>query len=369
MDKGSEYDESKLNEQSFQEFYDKLDGVKVNTQALLIPFAIASTLIISYITLQTAGVSSSYMTESNFLSTLSNLVRPLLLVLPNLAVSFLFVRVELQYVFQFAKGRQIIGSIIAAMVVSMTYLYGANYVLWPLHNVVNMCFVITMSRLFQLPTFSSICLALGGLTIYDYVAVYGTQQFTDGGQSIMEAIATARLNLDKSAVVQDQLSTIPSAIQPNLSGLRAMYDTVVARLSSWRPGLFEVSTGGRVSDALGLADVLFPSILLAWTGRFDKYSNSTISTQQNAEGDRDEARNIAVTRPSSLHKSALFGFVLSCILSDVAALLVADGRGQPALTFIVPSMIISVLIGSLKENSFDRLWSYSDSNVSQSEVQ
>lgn len=51
------------------------------------------------------------------------------------------------------------------------------------------------ARAAQLPRLPYIVLALVGLVFYDVIAVVGTQQFTDGGASIMEAVARAKAGM------------------------------------------------------------------------------------------------------------------------------------------------------------------------------
>lgn len=58
-------------------------------------------------------------------------------------------------------------------------------------------------------------LALVGLVFYDVIAVVGTQQFTDGGASIMEAVARAKAGMTS-------LPPPPSIPAPVLSSVMSM---------------------------------------------------------------------------------------------------------------------------------------------------
>jgi uncharacterized protein (UPF0333 family) len=58
-------------------------------------------------------------------------------------------------------------------------------------------------------------LALVGLVFYDVIAVVGTQQFTDGGASIMEAVARAKAGMTS-------LPPPPSIPAPILSSVMSM---------------------------------------------------------------------------------------------------------------------------------------------------
>jgi hypothetical protein len=92
--------------------------------------------------------------------------------------------------------------------------------------------------------------------------VVGTQQFTDGGQSIMEAVALAKLQAADSvasggaasSAVSSLADSASTAVQSGTVGSTIVASTVTkgAAAASWRPGLFQIIVGGRVSDVLGL---------------------------------------------------------------------------------------------------------------------
>ena len=81
-------------------------------------------------------------------------------------------------------------------------------------------------------------LALVGLAIFDAVATFGT---------VANAATSA--------------ADVPSA------SMSVMEAVARSKLASWQPGLLEVIVGhdnSVVTEALGLGDVVFPSILVAW---------------------------------------------------------------------------------------------------------
>jgi hypothetical protein len=80
---------------------------------------------------------------------------------------------------------------------------------WPLHNVVNTCICVVMVRALQLDTLPPLLLLLSALSAYDFVAVRGTQVLSDQGQSVMEAVATAKLGLQSQ--ISDNVQTIVSS--------------------------------------------------------------------------------------------------------------------------------------------------------------
>ena len=180
--------------------------------------------------------------------------------------------------------------------------------------------------------------------------------------------------------------------------------------------------GGRVSDVLGLADVVFPSMLAGWSLRYDiakrnafvfekENSKKIIETsliqnfvenenendsenivklsyferarnlfrvekivprQINRDVSREKQRdrNIRIILEeekienldrkleldirTSVFSSSLIGYGLGCFLCEVFQ----TGEGQPALLFIVPSMLITVFITGIIRGEIAEMWSY-----------
>ena len=212
--------------------------------------------------------------------------------------------------------------------------------LWPIHNLVNAALAINVSRALQIPKLTWIAALLLLLVGYDVFFVNGSQMLTDGGSSIMESVARTKLGLD---------ATASTAVASTTGAVKAAAATATMTFPQpqfgWRPGLFEVSVGGRVSDALGLGDVVFPGILVGWARRFD----SAIAAEDINEGD-DVSPAAEITASSSgahidagvdagICNASLQGFLVGCFLCEVFQ----TGQGQPALMFIVPAMLTAVL--------------------------
>ena len=80
---------------------------------------------------------------------------------------------------------------------------------------------------------------------------------------------------------------------------------------AWAPGLLVVELGGRVSDALGVGDVVFPAMLAGWARR----------------------RDVALADGGGGYlASALLGYAGGCV-----ALELVGGTGGPALIELVPT--------------------------------
>ena len=165
-------------------------------------------------------------------------------------------------------------------------------------------------------------MALVGLVIYDYVSVVGLQQFTDGGMSIMEAVARSKFE-SSGGTIEEVGPTVESVANK------------ISKWQPWQPGLFEIVVGNKVSDVLGLADIVFPSTLAGWAYRFDN-------------ANKDKANDISV------FASSLAGYVFGCLLLEIFQ----TGQGQPALIYLVPSMLSSVFLAGLFNKKLQKMWTY-----------
>jgi len=255
----------------------------------------------------------------------------------------------------------------------------ANNVQWPVQNIVNMCIAITTARALQLPKLPTILLALFGLTIYDVVAVLGTQQFTDGGNSIMEAVARAKVSaMESGSMMKNAVETAGAeAIRSNgAAAAAAAAVDVPIRSGLWAPGLWTVVLGGRVSDGLGLADVVFPCMLSTWALRYDRRHLSNPHDDDDEDDDDgayeysdnngesadasicNRTREVTDTDNSkkqvSLFKASLSGFVLGCLACEIFQ----TGAGQPALLYLVPSMTLTILTVGLINRDLPDMWKF-----------
>lgn len=245
---------------------------------------------------------------------------------------------------------------IAIVLTGLGFILPPGGPLWPIHNIVSACVCIGVARLLQLSSLSAVLLALGGLVLYDVLAVSGTQMLSDNGQSVMEAVATAKLGLSQITNAPES-AAITNAVTSTLTYINApsILDKLQSLLTgpgafAWRPGLLEVSTGGRISDALGLGDVVFPAILAGWALRYDK-STDTVTTQEALTSDSD-ANALKNNNRRSLFSASLVGYFVGCILCDVFM----TENGQPALLYIVPSMVASVLVTSASNKELQNIF-------------
>ena len=186
--------------------------------------------------------------------------------------------------------------------VSTAYLLGPS-VSWPAQNVVNSCVAISVARVLQLPSLPAILAAIGGLALYDgfgtIFAVAAAEPVT--GSSVMESVALSKLGSAGAGV--------------------------------WQPGLLTVVLHGRVTDGLGLGDVLAPAMLAGWCRRFDLQQSATAVAGGGADEENTTAEN------GGFLSAALGGYAVGCVLLEVAP----PELTRAALLFLVPSTAAAVL--------------------------
>ena len=219
----------------------------------------------------------------------------------------------------------------ASVIAALGFFATSNSALWPIHNILNAAIAVNVSRALQIPKLSWIIALLLLLVGYDFIFVNGTQMLTDGGISIMESVAKAKLGIDGSTAM-----TLPSQAMPIMDStsknvITLLWDQLAGIFTSatWRPGLFEVSMDGKVTDGLGLGDVVFPGILTGWSYRYDLKS---IDGNEGQQG-------------SSIFQASIAGYALGCFLCEIFQ----TGQGQPALIYIVPSMLLAVITTGLRK--------------------
>ena len=135
----------------------------------------------------------------------------------------------------------------------------------------------------------------------------------------------------------------------------------------WRPGLIEVAIKGKVTDALGLGDIVFPAILTSWALRFDMANkrmniqtiNDILPSDTTSSIDKTDNKN-----ENSLYKSCLMGYVVGCILCDVSMATGTNSNGIPALLYLVPSMFASIAISGVINNNWSKLLAYNSTDDS-----
>ncbi len=295
-----------MERQVYSQIDSKISGL---SEAVFIPLAVASSLLVSYFLLQftsSAGASVGLWNDD---------IIKYLILSSNFFVCLFFTKIELrnyiQNLFNISVDSKLTEQLafvlgLLGSIVAVTSLPTADY--WPLFNMINIFIAITVGRVVQIPQLNYIIISLLLLVGYDYVAVSGIQQFTDNGVSIMESIATA-----KSSIV-------PATTVPDSSIVHATSSTIGSSTlaNAWKPGLLQVNVNNKVTDVLGLGDIIFPSMLAGYT-----YRNNG----------------------GTMYSATITGYFIGCFMCEVFQ----TGQGQPALLYIVPSMLIALGIASITE--------------------
>lgn len=347
--------------------FETIDSVPEKQQGLILPLILISSLFSAYILLHSDAtvIGNVALPIERVVSSLSSVVSvlpgtqqifPWLSAVPNIIMSLFFARLQISNIVS-AKNLNAnsVGSIasqkhsfenleasIAIVLVALATLSGpgseAGMSFWWTHNVINTFLVMTMCRLVQFKTLPIIVLVLVALMGYDALAVFGTRGLTDDGKGVMEAVALTKL--------QSLPLPVPDAAE-SMHHVMSNSDHSKEIFKVWTPGLFEVVINGRVSDALGLGDVIFPAILGTWARRLDHHVWSEEKESGNA------------TQRHSYFTSVSSGYLVGCLLCEVFQ----TGQGQPALVFLVPAMMLSLLVKVLATGKAQEVWRWSPSSV------
>lgn len=299
---------------------ESLDQVSTETQALIIPLMVSFLLALSIFFLPfwtgAPTVVGDNLMSSEIQGALSRLL-PTISQLWNVGLLVLFTRSEVRrlgYELTFFPDVAILEWIVA---VSITCL-ACWAQLWPAQNFVNMCLAILVARAIQLDNFRAVVGALSLLTLYDATSV-----FLIPAAGASEILLTS-LSSDQQGVLQS--SSIDVASESAIGG-SAMGSVAIQKLTSgtFQPGLLVTKIGDRLGGSLGLGDAVFPALLSNFVKRFD-------------DSKREQTDRL------SLFAVSMTGYLIGCFACEFAPLL--STSGLPALVFIIPSMLGSVVLVS-----------------------
>jgi len=364
--------ESQIEKKDKETAYKALDQIDGTTQALLLPVFLCALLLISFLGLGTAGMFSNLPGESTTglqdglaffkdifqsVSIFPSKFAPGFLFFSNLAVCFFFCKNELKYLVNASKlvPKEKINEVSAGLAGAITLLCvlsAPGTQVWSLQNFINVCIAVTVARALQLPRLPFIVLALTGVTVYDAVSVLGTERFTDGGASIMEAVARAKVS---TQIIATPFQTPDNAVNTGVD-ITGLLQSVFS--SSWKPGLFQVVTNGKVSDIFGLGDVVFPSMLVGWAFRFDSRTLQIEPEFQENTVDAGPKQAVSEHLKRMPHFpyffATLFSYGTGCFICEIFQ----TGKGQPALLFIVPTMFIICTLLGLVNGQIPEMWEF-----------
>jgi len=173
---------------------------------------------------------------------------------------------------------------------------------WLANDLLGTCFCIQAIEMMSLGTYQNGVILLTGLFFYDIFWVFGTGYFMEGDNSVMVSVAK---NFDAPIKL-----LFPKSYPPKAG-----------------PGQFSM---------LGLGDIVIPGIFVALSLRYDVRQGIT----------------------TKIFNWAMGGYVLG--LGATVFVMHVFKAAQPALLYIVPSLIFCTMFGAKMAGKFSDLWNYSE---------
>ncbi|XP_072018144.1 signal peptide peptidase-like 2B [Amphiura filiformis] len=208
----------------------------------------------------------------------------------------------------FLSTRPTIVSVILALgsiaFVACWFVYRHEDFAWILLDTLGICFCISILRLIRLKNFKTCFLLLGLLFIYDIFFVFITPLFTKDGKSVMVEVATG------GDGAKEQIPVL----------------LVVPRLSH---SAFSVCN---MYSMLGFGDILVPGLLVGYCHTFDF---------------KVQSRKIYFI-------SSCIAYGVGLVITFVALALMQTG--QPALLYLVPCTVLTVLMIAAIRGEVAHLW-------------
>ena len=118
---------------------------------------------------------------------------------------------------------------------------------------------------------------------------------------------------------------------------------------------------------LGLGDLVIPGIVVSLALRFDFLKSidieklSRMITKESEGGDVNTMKflmNKLIDCPKTYFKAILFGYLIA-IICTIFVMLIFD-HGQPALLYLVPGCILSILITAMARGELSLLWEFDE---------
>lgn len=133
-------------------------------------------------------------------------------------------------------------------------------------------------------------------------------------------------------------------------------------ISLWQPGLLEIILGrdgnARITEALGLGDIVFPACLVAWALVADNVAIiNNGSDLSDSDGDEESTDGINC-RGYDYTKASVIGYLIGSFFTEIVGSFSLLGRvsGLPALVFLIPSMLSSVTLMALRRGEMEDVW-------------
>ncbi|XP_020835841.1 signal peptide peptidase-like 2A isoform X2 [Phascolarctos cinereus] len=176
---------------------------------------------------------------------------------------------------------------------------------WILQDLLGMAFCLNLIKTLKLPNFKACVILLVLLLIYDVFFVFITPFITKNGESIMIEVAAGPFGSNEK---------LPVVIKvPRLIYFSAM-SVCLAPVS-----------------ILGFGDIIVPGLLVAYCRRFDIHVGSSI-----------------------YYVSCVIAYAVGMLLTFIVLILMK--QGQPALLYLVPCTLITVVIVAWRRKEIKKIW-------------
>lgn len=339
-----------------------LDEVSADRQALFLPVLVSALLAISVLSIPFWN-GLPVEREALLGDDTKNWIRLLQSILPyvsqlwNAGLLTLFTRAELRRLKNEVGPAEVANPLALLLGPYLEWVLAAGITcvayftpLWPVQNFVNMALAIAVARAIQLDRFAAIVCALALLTLYDASAVFmiPSAGATDPttimlpSETIMRSPTTIATTLTESSI---DLSHGNILLADKSVADSAMGAVAIQKLTSgtFQPGLLQTRIDGRfLGGSLGLGDAVFPSLLATFVRRFDIDSRVCDMPRQHYP---------------SLFAVSLAGYLLGCASCEIVPAALSN-TGLPALVFIIPAMLLSVVLVSASVGNLRKLWTY-----------
>jgi hypothetical protein len=341
--------------------------------ALILPLLLGASLALSYMLISFfndggGGASISTSIGEEYWAAIQGLL-PYLSSLPSMVLCLFFVATEFRSVSNNKASADSSSPLLCAEnVAALLYVTGAyiakvyptisigewNLDLSPLQNGVNIAFGATVVRAlapFFIPSNSNnstsldsattsisirtMALALIGVTMFDGISVFGT---VANAASIDTAVATVAA---PTTSVMEKVAT---------------YKLESSSAQLWNPGLLSVIVGhsqnAKITEALGLGDVVFPACLVAWSCFADNVMTQTPAAIDNESVGLPKGNRISYTSATTA------GYVIGSAATEIVGSfsLLGSGRGLPALIFLIPAMLLTVTALAYSRGELREVW-------------
>lgn len=348
--------------------------------ALILPLLLGGSLALSYTLIsffKDVGIASSSIPTSIISDEYMNAIQgllPYLTSIPSMALCVLFVATEFRLVSTSSTSTNTTSLLRAENIAALLYVVGAyiakvyptitiggewNLDLGPLQNGVNIAFAATVVRALspflisytsttadtssstssssspKVPSISlqTMALALLGVTMFDGISVFGTVA---------------------NAATIDTTTAAPTSVMESVATYK-----VGAQL--WNPGLLSVVVGhnqnAKITEALGLGDVVFPACLVAW----GFFADATVGKPLD-DAAKEVEEEMPKRRQISYATATTAGYVIGSAATEIVGTfsLLGSGRGLPALIFLIPSMLIAVTAAAASRGELNEVWGSGD---------